>query len=88
MYHEQLVSLDADVPIDYRSDDIQERIGATEITTVVFDTRLIKYPQLDAEVAAERDERGASHGRCDIRLAVEGVLHVDLGPDDRLPGSL
>lgn len=38
-YHEQLADLGADVTVDYRSDDLEERIEATEAPSVILDTR-------------------------------------------------
>lgn len=53
-YHERLADLGADVTIDYRAEDLRERIEAAGAPNVILDTRFDEYLQVDAEVAAER----------------------------------
>lgn len=53
-YHERLADLGADVTVEYRVDDLRERLGATGAPSVILDTRFDEYLQLDADVAAER----------------------------------
>jgi len=42
------------VTIDYRAEDLRERIEAAGAPNVILDTRFDEYLQVDAEVAAER----------------------------------
>lgn len=52
-YHERLSDIGADVTLDYRGDDLGDRIEAGGAPSVILDTRFDDYLQLDADVAAE-----------------------------------